>query len=87
MEKKLMCRVLTVSQLEEPLELEYYLLTTEGVADTYGIQVRMYFRGVWESGQYQYITMSYERILGIVELLSRGAVTPTGLGEVLQDIL
>ena len=87
MEKVLMCRVLTVSQQDEPLELEYYLLKTEGVADTYGILVRMRFRGVWESMHYQYITMSFERILGIIELLSRASVTPTCLGEVLQDIL
>jgi len=87
MRKNLMCRVLTVSQQNEPLELEYYLLTTEGVTDTYGILVRMYFRGVWECMHYRYITMSYPRIMELIELLSRASVTPTTLGEVLQDIL
>lgn len=87
MTKNLMCRVLTVSQQDEPLELEYYLLITEGVADTYGIQVRMHWRGVWESAQYRYVTMSYDRMTELIERLSRASVTPTSLGEVLQDIL
>ena len=87
MRKNLMCRVLTSSQQDEPLELEYYLLTTEGVADTYGILVRKYFRGVWESMHYRYITMSYARMTELIELLSRASITPTCLGEVLQDLL
>ena len=87
MKKSLKCRVLTTSQMDEPVELEYYLLTTEGVADTYGILVRMHWRGVWESMHYRYITMSHARITELIELLSRASVTPTCLGEVLQDIL
>lgn len=87
MTKRLKCRVLTVSQQDEPVELEYYLLTTEGVADTYGILVRMHFRGVWEWAQYRYLTMSLERITELLSVLSRGEVTPTSMGEVLQDLL
>lgn len=87
MEKTLMCRVLTQSQLGEPLELEYYMLTTKGFADTYGLMVRMYFRGIWESSQYRYLTMSFKKISELIVLISQASVTPTTLGEVLQDLL
>ncbi len=87
MTKQLMSRVLTESQQNEPLELEYYLLTTNGYTEIYGVLVQMHFRGAWESARFRYVTLSRRRIGELIETLSRGSVTPTTLDEVLQELL
>ncbi len=77
-----------LAETGERLELSYYLLTEpcEGF-DSYGVEVELLCGSRKEAAAVGGITPIGSEILRLIDRLADGTVTPTGLADVLQDIL
>ena len=86
--------VMLTDDKNDPLRLEYYLLTDDALFDggsleVYGVELLLYRPGVRkpEIARLRGITPLGRRILDILQQLSDGAVTPSALREVMDSIL
>ena len=86
--------VMLTDDRSEPMRLEYYLLTDDALFDggsleVYGVEILLYRPGVRkpEIARLRGITPLGARILDILQQLCDGAVTPSGLREVMETIL
>lgn len=74
----------------DPIELRYYLLTDQRIdrqSAAYGVEIELLQQQEMESCAYRDITSVETRILEILRLLARNAVTPVTVPDVLEDLL
>lgn len=77
-----------VDEMGQVLRLEYYLLTEvcEGM-DQYGVEIRMYRGDRQETANRLQVAPQASRATDLLSILARNTVTPTTLGEILEDLL
>lgn len=72
------------------LHLEYYLVSSPvmgGCAESYGVEIKASSDDGTDYAGIENITMTGTKILGLIDLLAAGTVTPTALSDVVQDWL
>lgn len=95
MTRRTLFRTLAVNSTQgPPMRLEYYLLTDPanydgGSLEVHGVEILLYRpdRKLPEIARARGITPIGSRILGILQCLCDGAVTPTALKEVMEELL
>ena len=95
MTRRTLFRTLAVKSSQgPPMRLEYYLLTDPanydgGSLEVYGAEILLYRpdRKMPVIARARGITPIGSRILGILQRLCDGAVTPVGLKEVMEELL
>ncbi len=95
MTRRTLFRTLAVTRPEGlPMRLEYYLLTDPanydgGGLEVYGAEIILYRpdQKKPEIARVRGVTPIGSRILGILQSLCDGAVTPVGLKEVMEELL
>lgn len=88
MNKKLVRTALTTDQMGEAVQLDYYLLTEYMAGlEQYGTEVVLRRGQEDERCAVPCITPLASSMARIIGLLAEATVTPTGLRDVLEDIL
>ena len=88
MRRTLMRTALTTDAAGQAIQLDYYLITQYAAGlEEYGAEIVLHRGRQEEQCAVCHITPLAAAITNIIAALAEGAVTPTTLREVLQDIL
>ena len=87
MREELVAKRYLCAKIAGPLILEYYLLVSPLAEDLEIYGVKIVERGSGLAAIAPGLTTSGRKILHLIDLLSKGTVTPTSLADIVEDWL